>query len=370
MAPERRVPHLAALDGLRCCAALFVLWTHGIAILFKSDPPIPSLGVVTEVAGLGMTLFFVLSGFVIHYGYHQLGIHEHRGGVRRFLRARVARLYPLYLVVLILDVWACRRYPSIFAQAPRALAYHFVMLQAWWYKVLGHNSVIYQFRGYSGVTWSLSVEMFFYATYLVIVRWIRRLERLRTHILVGLVVCAASAAGLAAVEWNFTAINHWAAGEFGPVADVSSGVQDSFIRWLVYFCPLSHLGEFVVGVLAANWYLRRPEPPPFLRAHAAGLTAVLIAAIVSLTFYIYAQPVHVLGLNGSSLYAPLVAVLILWCARGGHAIAGWLGSDLMRKGGDASYAIYLLHVPSLLSWGTPTYGPGQLPWGLCRSSSR
>ena len=353
---------LAALDGLRFFAALFVLWAHGLSVLFKSDPPVPAIGAIANVSGLGMTLFFVLSGFVIHFGYHHLGRPGQRGAVWAFVRARFARLYPLYVVVLALDVWGSRHSPVAFANAPHALLYHAPLVQAWRYGVLGNLSLIYQFAQYSGVAWSISVEVFFYLVYVALVRRLVAIDSARAHGLAGLAIFATGAAFLIAAESYIEPINGWAAVRFGPVADLSHGVQDSFFRWLVYFWPPAHLGEFLLGCLAANWYLRRPARPPDARARTVWLPAAVIVAIVGTHFFIYSRQIPVLGLNGSSLYAPLMAWLLWLCARGGHPIARWLGSGWRRTGGDSTYAMYLLHIPVLLAWATPTYPAGRLPW--------
>ena len=64
--------HLGALDGLRFIAASCVLIAHGFFYLvLEQDERLispynaPLLGLAT----IGMTLFFTLSGFVIHYNY-------------------------------------------------------------------------------------------------------------------------------------------------------------------------------------------------------------------------------------------------------------------------------------------------------------
>lgn len=64
---------LSALTGLRFIAAVSVAISHGIGLMFK--PPLSEMPIVHYLslgAGFGMTLFFVLSGFVIHYNYAEL----------------------------------------------------------------------------------------------------------------------------------------------------------------------------------------------------------------------------------------------------------------------------------------------------------
>ena len=48
-----------------------------------------------------MTLFFVLSGFVIHYNYNATIVRP--GGLRLFFVARFARLYPLFILMFLFD---------------------------------------------------------------------------------------------------------------------------------------------------------------------------------------------------------------------------------------------------------------------------
>lgn len=58
--------HLPALDGLRLMAAMLVAGGHYTGMFVPGIFP----DVLHSFTGLGMTLFFVLSGFVIHYNYH------------------------------------------------------------------------------------------------------------------------------------------------------------------------------------------------------------------------------------------------------------------------------------------------------------
>ena len=89
--------YIARLDGLRGTAAMLVAGGHYMG--FEGRAP-PSETAATLV-GLGMTLFFVLSGFVIHYNYN--ATIPRRGGIRAFFVARFARLYPLYILLFLFD---------------------------------------------------------------------------------------------------------------------------------------------------------------------------------------------------------------------------------------------------------------------------
>ncbi len=65
-----RRPDVPALTGLRFLAAFAVLLAHGLAATVASNEPPQGIVLwLMQLSGFGMTLFFVLSGFVIHYNY-------------------------------------------------------------------------------------------------------------------------------------------------------------------------------------------------------------------------------------------------------------------------------------------------------------
>src|SRR5688572_18764520 len=100
-------PQLPVLTGLRFVAAFSVLighavvWTGGEKLL--AERLIAGIGpFIIQGPALGMPLFFVLSGFVIHYNYGALFRQRFDIALVRFLGARFARLFPLYALLLAL----------------------------------------------------------------------------------------------------------------------------------------------------------------------------------------------------------------------------------------------------------------------------
>ncbi len=82
------------LDAFRGLAALMVALFH-----FKLDNPVTD-SVLVNQAWLFVDFFFVLSGFVLAHTY----FYERAVNLRTFTRARLARLYPLYLYALLVMV--------------------------------------------------------------------------------------------------------------------------------------------------------------------------------------------------------------------------------------------------------------------------
>jgi len=103
--PTREVPAPDAsrppnnFDSLRFWAALAVLWSHSIPLSQgseKNEPLFAISGGQTTVGSLAVAMFFVISGYLITKSF------ERSRSLGRFIQARVLRIMPALLVVLLL----------------------------------------------------------------------------------------------------------------------------------------------------------------------------------------------------------------------------------------------------------------------------
>lgn len=135
---------LPNLTALRFFAASYVVLFH-----FAPRAPLsasPDLSRRLLDAGFtGVSLFFILSGFILAYNHQQVD------NVKAFLRARFARIYPLYLFAILLLL------PVVFHVAKRdptalwALAADLLLVQTWFPSVA---------MGVNPPAWTLSCEVF------------------------------------------------------------------------------------------------------------------------------------------------------------------------------------------------------------------
>ena len=202
----------------------------------------------------------MLSGFVIHYNYCRT-IPE-KGGVRAFAVARFARLYPIYIALFIIDFsytglferGACARAGE--AGHSLALANYLTLTQSWYYAVICKSPLIYQYGPVAVVTWSISVEAFFYVVYVGVAKLIARRQWPA-----GRVIGLSAASYLAVIMYLFGCayfqpeIDRAGLALFGPVATVATAYDTSLLRWLFYFNPVARLGEFFLGMAAAHLFL-------------------------------------------------------------------------------------------------------------------
>jgi peptidoglycan/LPS O-acetylase OafA/YrhL len=133
------------------------------------------LALLAPLTAIGMSLFFVLSGFVIHYNYSGLLTAPTAENLAKFLVARFARLYPLYLLIVIADVgfsWKAADLP--------VLPFYLTMAQSWFFGFVDGSSPIGHLR-LSAVSWSISTEWFFYCSYPFIMLALGRNHRSVEH---------------------------------------------------------------------------------------------------------------------------------------------------------------------------------------------
>jgi peptidoglycan/LPS O-acetylase OafA/YrhL len=350
-------PDIPALTGLRFVAAFSVLIAHGFAaILAAHETPYGAIYWVRQASGFGMTLFFVLSGFVIHYNYTHLATTAGARGIGSYLWARFARLYPLFVLMMVVYILVSSRHFDYWSghsermnSTLRALPYFLLSIQSWFYVIIDGNPLLDAIGGASPVTWSISTEWFFYVVYLALVWFILRTRTPLTTLFVTVLWCfvwTLIAAGL----YNRTApINAWAVAHFGPTADIGEHQQDSFVRWLLYFSPYLRLGEFVLGSMVAELYAQLRKKAVSKLENAVGTIVFIVAAasMVWVTYMEYAPNVGMTVLRQTNMNFALAspAALLIFCAARYHgAVFQLLKWRPVIALGEASYSIYLVHL--------------------------
>lgn len=320
------MPKLGNLTSLRFFAAMWVVLLH-FGLGFASKWP----GPVREFIGHGqngVTLFFILSGFVLGYVYLP-AVSEKRLRVGGFWQARFARVYPLYLFSLAISA------PFMFEQTSKAVAGKVIplqvfLLQSWDFRLLYAG-------GWNTPSWSLSTEAFFYLLFPLFAWEVSRLSRKGTA---GFAVCLLIvAAGLRAAYWAF---------DPDHLGGLSEDVTRHFWAGVLFFNPIPRSIEFLFGLclvrLTLRSDLREGWKPPSVSGWAVGFCAAGCVAIFGATqttaSQMFVYPLSVAGFGG--LIVALCYCRSTWFNR-------WFGSPLMLLLGEASYGIYMLQRP-LSQW--------------------
>jgi peptidoglycan/LPS O-acetylase OafA/YrhL len=349
---ERSRPSLAVeklgdlppLTGLRFFAAFFILVGHATPMMLKLTPnPQLVINVTNCFLEVGMELFFVLSGFVIHYNYADVGRLPQPRNLAKFYIARFARIYPLYILFLALQL--VLNGPDL-----RALLFYMGMTQSWVYIIIKGVPLIGRLG--SSITWSISTEWFFYCLY-PIFAWLlaRSLHRLAA----ALVLTALALLGLVLavfIYFHDQEVNAFAQAVWGKPGDF-------FFIWLIAFSPVGRLPPFLIGIATAHIFITRHSQPVGESERCLGI-ALLTLALACAISMCGAQSVGNPNISSIALFVyPLsIAVVIFCCARYRSLFSRALSVPLLIACGNASYSIYLFHLLILEATGVRDI----LPW--------
>ena len=179
------VLHFSGLNGIRAIAALSVLFAHttmelksfGLnSFIFGSYPD--GNPKATLLAGYGVTIFFVLSGFLITY----LLLEEKRINdinIKKFYIRRILRIWPLYYLYLLLSIVTLILFDLPF-EKQSILFYIFLT-----------PNIPFVFGGaihFIGHYWSLGVEEQFYSFWPWVVKKSRSILKITCIICVSLLL--------------------------------------------------------------------------------------------------------------------------------------------------------------------------------------
>ncbi len=256
-------------------------------------------------ANTGVTLFFVLSGFIMVHVYGKTLTTLNPQNIQAFYRARLARIVPLYIVALLLTVWSFSVTNETWSV--RSLLFQLFFLQAW----IPKESLLLNFTG-----WSLSVEFLFYAIFPFCFARLQRLRSSRQFVITGAFWLISNLIMMVLVYIYFPDVER----------------ANSFIK----FFPLLHVNSFLIGMLAGMWFSRSKQQVYYL---------LILAALFILGVFPFLIPPEKWSLFHNDLLAPAFAILIIALARSKHRFTKMLASRSLILGGDISYGIYILQVP-------------------------
>jgi peptidoglycan/LPS O-acetylase OafA/YrhL len=199
------------LDVVRGVAILLVLGTHTPAVL-RLHPVVDALSdAVHKMGHLGVDLFFVLSGFLIGGMLFRELDATGTLRVRRFLIRRAFKIWPAYLICLVVTSLAIAALGRDLADDPHPYR---TMAAAMWPAAL-HVQNYFASTGYCFWFWSLGVEEHFYLALpavLLLVGGTGRPARLQRLLLLGAVVavgCLALRAWTRAVHPTYSGVTHY-----------------------------------------------------------------------------------------------------------------------------------------------------------------
>jgi peptidoglycan/LPS O-acetylase OafA/YrhL len=278
-----KVRRLYELDALRGIAALAVCLFHFNFLKY---------GVT------GVDLFFMISGFVIFMSI------TNAKSLKEFWIARVARLYPVYWLSMLIASLVCTA--CILALPPLKFSYvisNLLMLQP-----------LFKVDYFVGVSWTLYIEMLFYL--FVSALWLtKQFKNIELVILICLIL-----SGITHTSFLF-------------LQNTSSSYNRIFIFFRGLFPLISHFHLFAAGMI-------------FYQVHSKGINFNRVALLAFA--FVMAALTHSVGgrvFYFLNVYQHLACILVFYLAFS-LIISGkgkFLSLKFMVLLGDISYPLYLVH---------------------------
>jgi peptidoglycan/LPS O-acetylase OafA/YrhL len=329
--------HIVPLTSIRIFAAVLVVVFH----YGRSTWPFAEgvLHRISASAGSSVAFFFFLSGFILAYAY-QTYDWQKAGALRNYYVARLARIYPLYLLALLGAVAVKLGYTywdrlSILDAAADFLV-HAGLMQAW----LPDRVFQWNIPG-----WSLSVEASFYLLFPLLAGKVLALRRgVALAIFAGLF-------GVSQIAWGLARSVIW----------VDWFYRSDTVHHLLMYHPMVYWPVFALGMLA---FRICREPTRRFRLSPAGMSGLSLAAMAAIVLAAYLANDQWNYSIYVGLLAPVYAVLLYSLREPRSWVSRMLSVRWLQFLGETSYGVYILQLPVYGVWCLAGVVPTEFPGGF------
>ncbi|MDN3695222.1 acyltransferase [Chryseobacterium tructae] len=288
---------ISQITFTRFLAAMAIVISH-----FNKDLFLYKINYISNIflkANVGVSYFFILSGFIMIVAYHK----KNRIEYFDYYRNRFARIYPLYVLGLLL--YLVTRYSNF--SIYKGFLYLFG-LQSW----IPGEAMILNFPG-----WSISVEFLFYLLFPLLYNYFYSKGNKSIWV-------------VTVIIWIMTQVF------------CSLYVDSSYYKGphtesheLLYYFPLMHINEFLVGNLAGLFFVKNSGQKNY------DVPVIIIFGLILLSLIFLPWFYH----NG--LMALLFIPLIVLISKNNGVLTKVFSLKPLEYLGEASYAVYITHIPVL-----------------------
>jgi peptidoglycan/LPS O-acetylase OafA/YrhL len=221
-----RLKKYAFIDALRGYAILGVLFVHSAQAV---SPRHEFLHTIMAGGGRGVQLFYIASALTLCLSWRFRSWHEDHP-TRNFFIRRFFRIAPMFYLAIILYVLLNGFAPSYFA--PNGIKWWFVLLTALFLHGFHPETIDSVVPG----GWSIAVEMTFYLTFPLLMKYIKSITSALVFLAVSLVLCGLSNlifqriySGLYPPDQQYLVSSFLFQNFFGQLPVFAIGILSSFI---------------------------------------------------------------------------------------------------------------------------------------------
>ncbi|MGE6515821.1 acyltransferase family protein [Lysinibacillus sphaericus] len=300
------------LTSLRFFAALAVFLSH-LFILQNFEETKWIFDRIFFEGYLGVTFFFILSGFILTYNYHNKFQKYTKGNLKNFMVARFARIYPVYILTFLISLipfFVDDMEINYLNQILTGIA-NLGMIQSF----VPIPSVYFSFNAPS---WSISDEMFFYLIFPFVILTLIKFKKnkfltffIPFTFLIYISACL--------VVWY---------------------MRDSQLaHWLFYIFPPFRFIDFFIGIIIGLVFVKMKEVKISNRIFSIFEIVSILLLIIAIYFF---PTIHqTLRLWGYYLL-PLVFIIWVFAFQKG-VISQFLSHKVFVYLGEISFSFYMIH---------------------------
>lgn len=332
---------------MRAIAALTVLVLH--VTVFSSPGSAPAVRVLSHL-NIGVTVFFLISGFLLYRPFI-----AHRAGgapaapVRRYAWRRILRIFPAYWLVLTLLTVL----PGFSGVTGGHWLSQYALLDS---LALGSGNCV-EALSKCGLahTWSLGVEVGFYALLPLFALAAERLARRRPA-----ARWVGRELGVLALLSLVSILLHLRSSGSG-VTGVITGTLLGYWLWFAAGMALAVLSVGVPHGARASAWMRLVVERPWVPWVAAVALYLLLSALLPPTPFLFSRLDQTVTYVGFAVVAVLLMAPAVFGDRAGGIPRRLLAQPVMAWLGLISYGIFLWHYAVVLRLGAPGSGLGFWP---------
>ncbi len=254
-------------------------------------------------ANLGVSYFFILSGFIMVVAYHKKPTINYAN----YYKNRIARIYPIYFLAIVINIL-----PIISKINTIDLGLNLAVIQAWFpSRALSIN----------GTGWSISVEFLFYALFPLLYNLLYNKKKYRGITITFIIVFFFASQFF---------LNYYLQ------SNSYEGYPSNSHNFIFYF-PLLHLNGFLMGNLAGLFFVKSSSAKT--KNYDWIIILLIIATIAIIKYGVWGLNLH----NG--LMAIVFLPLIVFISLNNGLLSRISQNKFLVFLGEISYGIYILQLP-------------------------
>lgn len=292
---------------------------------------------ITKLGGWGVSIFFVLSGFLMLLLYYDRDGMDNVNGVH-FAIDKIAGIYPLHIAMLLLNYII--QFVANFGQPGKILD----IINNYWVKFVVDASLMQAwipnksyYYSINSVSWYLSVCLFLYAVFPFSLKLIKKYKG-NFNAVLSIVIILIIQIAVALVAKDITLFD---------------AISDDFGRWVVYIFPVYRLGDFLIGCNVAYIFKNmKKEEAKKTTSQTVIFSFLEIGVVVLTVFCQYMRErggfvIFEKGLSNNVMYIPIsVAFILLFVIKKG-IFTTILTNKFLVWFGDISKYTFLIQIKAI-----------------------